>query len=415
MARNSSVSNGSEPADDDAALRVVLAGKHDPFAGASGGPAAGAAQRSPPPAAEPLDVEFDRPEGLDATWWDRLVEHRERKIAKEAQVLALKTELEEMQRYLAKISDEDARLQSRIEELIAASREFAAARYDKLYDMWVPLKMKQGEVEVMVPDLKLGAGPAARAIKADSMLLHRGVVQDLNEVIQRQGAGKVDTLVAIKDFKKGIYDLQWENTKLHMESDDLVEKTKQLQLARVGKNFQEIIKGAANKGADEDGAGKTGEVASLEARLDHNRKLHARVVAEKKKDFSRMKHKTKEKTLQNEEISSQLAEMDASVGEQLRVKDQRGGGGGSESVAPVDVGTGGSARGPLRSQGSAARHAGNAAAERKMRALVTQQKLRDIAKAQAEEMMMLRTELERARLRTFPSFVERHGGHPDIR
>jgi len=31
----------------------------------------------------------------------------------------------------------------------------------------------------------------------------------------------VDTLVAIKDFKKGIYDLQWENTKLEMDTDDL--------------------------------------------------------------------------------------------------------------------------------------------------------------------------------------------------
>jgi cell division ATPase FtsA len=50
-----------------------------------------------------------------------------------------------------------------------------------------------------------------------------------------------------------------------------------------------------------------------------------------------------------------------------------------------------------------------------MRALVTQQKLKDIAIAQAEEIMMLRTELERARLRTFPSFVERTGGHPDMR
>jgi hypothetical protein len=45
--------------------------------------------------------------------------------------------------------------------------------------------------------------------------------------------------------------------------------------------------------------------------------------------------------------------------------------------------------------------------ERKMRAMVTQRKLATIAKAQAEETMLLREELERLRLRTFPSFVER--------
>jgi hypothetical protein len=38
---------------------------------------------------------------------------------------------------------------------------------------------------------------------------------------------------------------------------------------------------------------------------------------------------------------------------------------------------------------------------------VTQSKLQHIAKTQAEEMAALREELERARLRTFPSFVER--------
>jgi WD40 repeat protein len=416
MARNSNASIGSMGSeaenDDAAALKVVLAAKHDPYDGALGGPVAEASLRPKPPPVEPLDVSFDRPEGLDATWWDRLVEHRERKISKEAEVLALKAQLEQMQRYLAKISEEDAKLQARIEELIVESREFAIERYNKLYDLSVPLKMKQGEVEVMLPDLMLGGGPKANAIKADSMLLHRHVVQDLNEVIQRHGGGKVDTLVAIKDFKKGIYDLQWENTKLHMDSDDLVEKTKQLQLARVGKNFQEIIKEGAGK-KDEDGAGKKGELANLEARLDHNRKLHARTVVEKKKDISKMKQKIREKAVQNDEISTQVAEMDVSVGEQLRINDQRGGG--EESVN-----MGNSTARSIHSQGSGVGQGqgggpASAAAERKMRALVTQQKLKDIAKAQAEEMMMLRTELERARLRTFPSFVERNGGHPDIR
>ena len=124
--------------------------------------------------------------------------------------------------------------------------------------------MKQGLAEVVMPELAVGGSAAAAAVHADAMLVDRAVVEDLNEVIRRHGAGKVDTLVAIKvrrcrlkavqrraesawsqrltlicdelvssfafnfnlrryikDFKKGIYDLQWENTKLEMDTDDL--------------------------------------------------------------------------------------------------------------------------------------------------------------------------------------------------
>jgi hypothetical protein len=43
--------------------------------------------------------------------------------------------------------------------------------------------------------------------------------------------------------------------------------------------------------------------------------------------------------------------------------------------------------------------------------MVTQRKLEDIATAQREDMMILREELDRARLRTYPSFVERRGDY----
>ena len=64
-------------------------------------------------------------------------------------------------------------------------------------------------IRVTIVDLE-----AQAAAKADAVLIDRSVVEHLNEVIQGHGAGKVETLVAIKDFKKGIYDLQWEKERL---------------------------------------------------------------------------------------------------------------------------------------------------------------------------------------------------------
>ena len=75
---NSDVSETNE--DDALAAALVLVTKHDPFAAAWGGPVSEESLRPKAPAVEALDPGFDRPEGLDMSWWDRLVEHRERKV-----------------------------------------------------------------------------------------------------------------------------------------------------------------------------------------------------------------------------------------------------------------------------------------------------------------------------------------------
>jgi archaellum component FlaD/FlaE len=129
-------------------------------------------------------------------------------------------------------------------------------------------------------------------------------------------------------------------------------------------------------------------MASLEARLDRAKTLHARRVEEKRREVAKARNQAAKIAARNEEIMAKVAEMDAAtrdVAKLRRVSDATRGGGGS----------------------AAATDNAAAAKEKKMRALVTQSKLQHIAKTQAEEMAALREELERARLRTFPSFVER--------
>ena len=260
----------------------------------------------------------------------------------------------------------------------------------------MPIKMKRAFVEAELPEFTPEGGLEAQAAaKADAMLVHRGVVEYLNEVIQGHGAGKVETLVAIKDFKKGIYDLQWETAKLSMESEDLVTKIKELQMTRPPQNLlRDILVDGDPSRETGDQATKPGdappqdavthrrknEMANLEAQLDHAKKLHARRVAEKEKELAKIQKKTAQIASQNQQIMSQVADLDVAVKDVEKL---------------------------LESRGAVAGDNATAAKARKMRALVTQSKLQHIAKAQSEEMEMLRAELERARLRTFPSFVER--------
>jgi ABC-type phosphate transport system auxiliary subunit len=111
-------------------------------------------------------------------------------------------------------------------------------------------------------------------------------------------------------------------------------------------------------------------------------KLHARLLADKKKEVQKVRRKIESITAQNEDISLRAAEMRESVSDYERIRDGRGGAAGGKDNNAV-------------------------AAEKKMRSVVAQSKLQHIARAQAEELAVLQDEVERLRLRTFPSFVER--------
>lgn len=76
-------------------------------------------------------------------------------------------------------------------------------------------------------------------------------------------ASQIDILTAIKDFKKGIYEAQWQVAKLGMDEEDLTEQIKQFQLLRVTKQLQTVIK----NGEDISSAN---EVAALENRYDRS-------------------------------------------------------------------------------------------------------------------------------------------------
>jgi hypothetical protein len=386
--------------------------EHDPFRGASGRPASENTREATPPAPEPLDSYSDRPEGTDDEWWFRLVEARDRKIAKEEELRVFDAQMREMGRLKAKLVSADDAAVAAESASRAAAAAHAAKRRDALYDLSLPVRMLQTYVEALEPEFELGGIAdleAQAAAKADAVLIDRSVVEHLNEVIQGHGAGKVETLVAIKDFKKGIYDLQWEKERLAMEGEDASHKIKEIQMARapVGllrdvlveedlargpppKQKGETLAGAARE-TDAAAQRRRAELASLEQRLEHAKALHARRVAEKRKELLKTRRKKEAVAEANEAIATKAREMDGAVRDVAALRDAEIGGGAETDNS-------------------------REAKARKMRALVTQSKLRHIAKAQEEEMLALRAELERARLRTFPSFVERPSVRlPDIK
>lgn len=189
---------------------------------------------------------------------------------------------------------------------------------------------------------------------------------------REQGKKKIDILQAIKEFKTGIYDLEWHNKRLGLEAADLKERTRELQLLRVTKELQEALKaGPKDGGAQSQGTG-------LEKLMKHAAGLHAKRMEEKARALASLERQKEERAAQNEDLKEQVAAMEGLVRKEGRILQSKTM---SDNAASVSL------------------------ISRRMRTLVTKARLRDIAAQQAEEIALLEAEVDRLRARTYPTFV----------
>ena len=128
---------------------------------------------------EPLDPTHDRQglDGLDQHWWEKLVEIRERKVEKEAQLRRVGQEHQEMQRYFQRLMDEDEHLRVRTERVLKELADLRDVRAQDVWDIEVPLSLKQGQTEVEQDFEGLSSDIS------DAIVVNRSVVVDQNTVV----------------------------------------------------------------------------------------------------------------------------------------------------------------------------------------------------------------------------------------
>ena len=128
------------------------------------------------------------------------MEHGEKKIEKEAELQGIKEDMDEIQSYMFRLTEKDIVLQARIDELEGEIEAHAGARFARMYDFLVPITVRQGLAEAIVPDLTPTGLEVTKAAEADVMLIQRDVVNTLNNSIFKHCEGKVKRHT-IKDFK----------------------------------------------------------------------------------------------------------------------------------------------------------------------------------------------------------------------
>ncbi|MEE6479719.1 hypothetical protein FKM82_012348 [Ascaphus truei] len=314
-------------------------------------------------AMDELDTPENMPEGLDLPVWKRFCLTRRSKMDYEQQVKRKALTLAEMQAFLQKRIEEDEKTRQDTENIM---QELNVLREEKLkfqLDLTVQFLLKQGQVEVETTDLIPNF--------ADAILLHRNVIEDLNGTIRGLGDQKMSSMVESKDFRKGIIQLEWEHKKLRMEMEDLNKKSRDITMLRVSKELQ-IYLNVSNYDNR-----VSNQISVLEETLNVQEKHHVKNVKNYKRIMQDLDRHINKKNQENTQLGKDLQEMLVTFSERKHIHD----------VVGVE-------------------QSSNKNARDRYMDIVHRRKLVDLVKAQHQEITVLRAEVERLRMKTFPALVQ---------
>nr|XP_034327595.1 cilia- and flagella-associated protein 43 isoform X6 [Crassostrea gigas] len=309
-----------------------------------------------------LDKISNMPEGIDESVWQRLCAYRREKIENDLLIKQKALVLAEMDNFYKKRVEEDERLRNEIEGIFDTLNKLHDDRVRFNLNLEVQLMLKQGQVEVdptnFIQDYK------------DSALIHRTVVEELNSNIKQLGESKITSMMESKDFRKGIIQLEWEQKRMLMQMEDLQNKMKDIQFMKVTREIQLYL-------SNEDYEGKKSEeIGKLEQTILTQLKHHEKNVREKKRIMKDLGKTVKSRDSENSSMDNDLAELNVTVNERRHIDEVN------------------------------ADRRSNTGTEKRYQEIVQRRKLVDLAKAQAQEVAVLRAEVERLRMRTFPALVQ---------
>ncbi|KAK2163683.1 hypothetical protein LSH36_75g07025 [Paralvinella palmiformis] len=309
-----------------------------------------------------LDKPSNAPEGCEPEVWTRLCRYRREKISNEQLVKAKAQVLADMEEFYKRRQIEDDTLKLDIDDLLEDINKLREDHLRFIYNLEVQLLMKQGQVEVdpgnYIYDYR------------SSILIHRNVVEELNGKIQQLGDSKIASMIESKDFRKGIIQLEWEHKKMTMLMEDLHNKMRDIQNLKVTREIQAFL----NEG-DHEGK-KAKEISVLEQTILLMKQHHEKNLRERKKAFKELRKTIQDKEEENSLLDVELQDINVSVNERRHIHQVN------------------------------ADKRSDAGKEQRYREIVQRRKLVDLAKAQAQEVAVLRAEVERLRMRTFPALVQ---------
>jgi WD40 repeat protein len=326
------------------------------------------------PNTDPLSMEYDCPEGFsnvaDPFIWSKLQELRSAKIQKEIKSIDLNITFEEKKKKLDEMMLEEAAAAADINKLRRKGAEINHELIELESSTELIAALLQGQDEI---DLD-----AVITNYSGALLIPSSCVNKYNTRVLEIANEKIGVLTKIMQFRRKINMLDWESQHLKLESWNQEEYFTDLQLLRVTRSLQKVVREGSNAEIKRERLDKVMRRSDFVSK-DCDSKLNTH-----RAEVTTLEKMIESKDEENEKLMKTIRDLEKQVASRVSVKKQR------------DV-----ARGP----------AGDPAVQamRKMKKVVSRRQLVDTARIQSEELDYLRTELDRIRQKTFPSFAKARG------
>lgn len=143
----------------------------------------------------------DIPEGLPIEIWNNFCELRDRRIIAENESMIASRQFHDIQILVQTLLGASEVLRNEIDRFTTDIEDFSEYKFQNMYNVESFFKLKQGQIEIPQAPIVTDFG--------DAILIHRSVVENLNEQVTTLGQSKVEALNEIKEYRKGIHSLEW--------------------------------------------------------------------------------------------------------------------------------------------------------------------------------------------------------------
>jgi uncharacterized protein involved in tolerance to divalent cations len=306
-------------------------------------------------------VDEEIPEGLEIEIWNKVLEMRSKKIESENEVQMMQKKLTKMQTLAQNYIKESESYKQRLEDGNKRIPEIEEYIFQGIYNLECLFQLKQGQVEypqsLVVTDY------------SDAVLINRNIIEQLNKIILNLGNSKIEALKEMKEYRKGISALEWENKVLDFQADDLILKTKHIQLLRVTKHIQDYIR----VGGEEN---FPAEIQAIERRGEYTEKAFLHKIENIKKTIEKIDDEIQVKLQENVKLDKKIKLLEEAVIERKKIND-------------------------IEMNHFNYSYKCN---DKKQKEIIERKRLTELARLQAKDISILRDEVEKLKLKTFPAF-----------
>ncbi|XP_031334791.1 cilia- and flagella-associated protein 43 isoform X2 [Photinus pyralis] len=256
--------------------------------------------------ADLLDQYVNVPPAVDEHYYAIVCRHRRMKIEMELKARALQLDIQDAEYTISQSQKRLHQLKEDSQQLVLHLEEVRNKRMELFHNIEIQLVLKQGLVEI----------PLSGSITDfdNAVLVNRKDIETINRIILKGGNKKIKAMKETMNFRRNIIAMEWEHRRLQMKIADLKTNYQEVEGIKVTKDIQNYLKFKARGYSLERGL-------SFEDEIDMQKAAFEKIIQEKKDKVNELQQSINNVKKENRKLDDEIAAVNVDVCEYQLEKD----------------------------------------------------------------------------------------------